>query len=142
MMNECSCAFAKEKITNTALTDHHHHGYEVVCPNSVLGCQHSCRIRDLATHLQQQCPHRGVSSGEEEEERNRWKRVVIAETEEERARRVTSVSQGSDEERQGRRRSNLKRVLESQVQGAVTALHHEVGGARVSQPPCPKRAPF
>lgn len=101
----------------TALTDHE---YEVVCPNTVLGCQHSCRIRDLATHLQKQCPHRGVSSGEEEEERKRWQKVVIAEVEKERARRVT-VSL-SDE----KRRSNLKHVLDAQVQVVLTALHHEV----------------
>jgi len=61
--------------------------YDVVCPNSVLGCTYIGGINDIYTHLKQ-CKHTGQTMEQEMEERSIHKRNVILECEEERRRRV------------------------------------------------------
>lgn len=73
-----------------------------------------------------ECPKRGPSWGEEQEERNRWKRVVIEESEEERARRVVDQEQQGKGFTMSEKRGSLQKLLETQVHAVVTALHHEV----------------
>jgi len=76
--------------------------------------------------LLQECIYRGPTVGEEQEERNRWRKVVIEEVEEERARRVGEGEGRTSCFVMSEKRGSLQKLLEAQVQGAVTALHHEV----------------
>ena len=66
-------------------------------------------------------------------ERDLVKKRVIEESEEERARRV------ADDEEQGytisEKRGSLQRLLERQVQGAVSALDDEVSQSSICQNP-------
>lgn len=61
--------------------------YEVVCPNTVLGCTHSCPRSSLAEHLEH-CYFTGPDVTEEKAERAKTKEMVLEQAEEERERRV------------------------------------------------------
>lgn len=62
-------------------------GYEVVCPNSVLGCTYIGNLDVLQKHLVE-CLYSGQTVQQEQEERLLVKQHVIRQQEEERARRV------------------------------------------------------
>lgn len=86
------CSFGLEICFRT--NDEHHlraqleaQDYEVVCPNSVLGCSYCADRKDIQSHLQA-CPFGGLSREEETRERLLVQQHVISECEKERSRRL------------------------------------------------------
>ncbi|CAM9478334.1 unnamed protein product, partial [Phaeothamnion confervicola] len=101
--------------------------YEVVCPNAVLGCRHSCARGSLATHLAG-CPFGGLSETELLQERRRSLELVKEAAERERERRVAAEESGEwRRDAQARRaRRFLHRLVQSQVRKGVLLLHDEI----------------
>ncbi|CAN0558341.1 unnamed protein product, partial [Ectocarpus sp. 12 AP-2014] len=87
------CQFNKEPESSDSIAlvsgnrNHDDSYYEVVCPNTVLGCTHSCPRSSLAEHLEH-CYFTGPDVTEEKAERAKTKEMVLEQAEEERKRRV------------------------------------------------------
>eukprot|EP00903_Cladosiphon_okamuranus_P014633 g13569.t1 len=114
------CRFNKEpedadSIASVALVDAG--GYEVVCPNTILGCNHSCPRSSLAQHLET-CSFTGPDVSEEKAERAKKKEMVLEQVEEERERRVNQGDWQSD--------SLLHRLCTLQKKTALVILHKEI----------------
>eukprot|EP00752_Nemacystus_decipiens_P011879 g10534.t1 len=115
-----NCRFNKEpedadSIASVALVDAG--GYEVVCPNAILGCEHSCPRSSLAQHLEH-CSFTGPDVSEEKAERAKKKEMVLEQVEEERERRVNQGDWQSD--------SLLHRLCTLQKKTALVVLHKEI----------------
>lgn len=95
--------------------------YEVVCPNSSLGCSYVGDRTDLQQHFTT-CPFKGLSREEEEEERMILRERVILLQEEERRRRVVEDNIGSS----ANKTVLLHNLLHTQLQNVVSRLHDEV----------------
>ncbi|CAN0042995.1 unnamed protein product, partial [Discosporangium mesarthrocarpum] len=101
--------------------------YEVVCPNTILGCDHSCNRHDLSKHMQT-CRFTGPDRKEEEAERYRSLQMVLEQAELERARRVAHDAKGDwqSDSQALKARQFLHRLLGDQTKTALILLHHEI----------------
>jgi predicted nucleotidyltransferase len=82
-----SCTFGLESSQNdnSEVLDE---DYEVVCPNSILGCKYTGGKHDLQEHLSDGCAFKGKTRQEEQEERHLMRQTVINNCEVERIRRL------------------------------------------------------
>jgi len=107
--------------------------YDIVCPNSVLGCSCILRRKELESHLEI-CLFRGTSLEDDLRERDLVKRNVILECEEERSRRVLSTERHQNdvsEEGKGTlmvdpNRISVHGLLRNQIHNVLSLLHAEV----------------
>jgi hypothetical protein len=117
-LRECTFAFEIQPNSiesavggdSSALED-----YEIVCPNSVLGCMHvGTGRKDIHEHLTV-CPYIGQSEEQELKERLLLKQHVIKESEEERVRLVLEYNALMEQRRQSQRSSRKLHQLRLQL---------------------------
>ena len=107
--------------------------YDIVCPNSVLGCSCILRRKDLESHLQI-CLFRGTSVEDDLRQRDLVKQTVILECEEERSRRVQSTERHkNDVNNDGSLvilvdppRISVHGLLRNQIHKVLSTLHSEI----------------
>ncbi len=102
--------------------------YEVVCPNSVLGCDACCLRADVQKHLLEECRYGPAHEKEEKGERERSLAMVLAAMEEERKRRMDAEeNEGWRNDKTAREaRGFLHTLLERQSRQGVLLLCKEL----------------